>query len=280
MLIRCWGARGSVPVSGPQYVRYGGDTTCLEIVSGAGDRIIIDAGTGIRNLGNRLISEKVRDIHLIFTHAHWDHIIGFPFFKPFFNRETRLHMYRCPRHNFVERMLSYMMQPPFFPVKYASGAADIRYMTAADCDRGFSIGPVHFSPIPMSHPNTGRGFRFSENGRSAVFLTDNELRYPHSGGILFEEYVRHCGGADLLIHDAEYTPEEYHRVTAWGHSTIVDAVDLALGAGVPRLGLFHLNQDRTDDEVDAMVKRCRALVRDRGAELDVFAMGTGTEIEL
>lgn len=280
MLIRCWGARGSVPVSGARYVRYGGDTTCLEIVSGAGDRIVIDAGTGIRNLGNRLVAEAVRDIHLIFTHAHWDHIIGFPFFKPFFDPATLLRMYRCPDHRFVERMLSYMMKPPFFPVKYASGLAEIRYVTEARCEPSFRIGPVEFRPIALSHPNTGRGFRFTENGKSAVFLTDNELQHRHRGGLAFDDYRRECEGADLLIHDAEYTPEEYHRVVTWGHSTIVDAVDLALAAGVRRLGLFHLNQDRSDDEVDAMVERCRELVRSRGAELDVFAMGAGVEIPL
>lgn len=280
MLIRCWGARGSVPVSGKQYIRYGGDTTCLEIVSEAGDRIVIDAGTGIRNLGNRLIAEKIRDIHLIFTHAHWDHILGFPFFKPFFDPETRLRMYRCPDHRFVQRMLSYMMHPPFFPVKYSGGRAEIHYMDGADCERGFRIGPIEFRPIRLSHPNTGRGFRFTENGRSAVFLTDNELQHRHPGGLLFDDYRRECAGADLLIHDAEYTPEEYPEVVTWGHSTIVDAVDLALAAGVPRLGLFHLNQDRSDDAVDAMVERCRELVRERGAELEIFAMGAGVEIRL
>jgi phosphoribosyl 1,2-cyclic phosphodiesterase len=280
MLIRCWGARGSVPVSGESYVRYGGDTTCLEIVSADGDEIVIDAGTGIRNLGNRLVAESVRDIHLIFTHAHWDHIIGFPFFKPFFNPETLLRMYRCPDHRFVERMLSYMMQPPFFPVKYAEGLAEIRYVTEAQCDPGFRIGSIEFTPIPLSHPNTGRGFRFSENGKSAVFLTDNEIQHRHPGGLIFDEYVAACQGADLLIHDAEYTPEEYGRVYTWGHSTMVDAVDLALAAGVRRLALFHLNQDRSDEGVDLMVERCRELVRERRAELEVFAMGTGVEISL
>jgi len=120
MYIKCWGSRGSIPVSGKEYLKYGGDTTCLEIRSESGDIIIVDAGTGIRRLGNLLIEEKRFGYNFIFTHAHWDHVMGFPFFKPLYFQHAELLMHRCPFHSkFVETILSKIMSPPSFPLKYS-----------------------------------------------------------------------------------------------------------------------------------------------------------------
>ncbi len=261
-------------MSGKAYVKYGGDTTCMEIRTREDEIIIVDAGTGIRRLGNLLLRENRHDYHLIFTHAHLDHIQGFPFFKPFYTPDTTIRMYRCPFSSFVETMLSGIMAVPYFPVPYNRGQAEITYAEDAGCATHFRIGSIDITPVPLSHPNTGRGYKFTENGKSFVFLTDNELHYDHPGRASYETYVEFARGADLLIHDAEYTTEEYEKVIAFGHSTYVDALELAFAAGVKRLGLFHLNQGRSDEAVDEMVARCRKIIADRGSDLECFAVGT------
>lgn len=271
MLIRCWGSRGSIPVSGKEYLKYGGDTTCLEIRTASDDIIIVDAGTGIRRLGNQLAAEQRHTCDFIFTHAHWDHLMGFPFFKPLYFKRTRLQMHRCPFHSkFLENILSKVMAPPNFPVKYADIKAQIVYEEA--CPAEFCIGPVTVTPIALSHPNGGSGYKFIEAGKSFVFLTDNELGFLHPGGRPFTDYVAFCAGADLLIHDAEYTPREYRTFVEWGHSVYTDVLSLADQAGVKKLGLFHLNQERTDREMDAIVKTCRKRIAEAQWKFECFAV--------
>jgi len=279
MLIRCWGSRGSIPVSGRSYLKYGGDTTCLEIRSRSDHIIVVDAGTGIRRLGNRLIDQNHRDFHFLFTHAHWDHVMGFPYFKPLYNPHTRMHMHRCPfQKKFVETILSKVMAPPYFPVKYSDTRASLDYENS--CPTAFDIGSIHVDPIPLSHPNNGSGYKFTEDGKTFVFLTDNELGYRHPGGCRRAEYTAFCREADLLFHDAEYTPEEYRTFIEWGHSVYTDTLDMALDAGVRRLGLFHLNQDRTDTAAEAIERDCRHRIQEDGRPLQCFTVGAEMEFEL
>ena len=271
MRIKCWGSRGSIPVCGAEYLKYGGDTTCMEIQTDSGEIIIVDAGTGIRRLGNHLLKENILKYHFIFTHAHWDHLIGFPFFKPLYSKDAALHMHRCPfQKTFVETMLSKVMTPPNFPIRYADVRAKIEYEQA--CPSQFDIGSVSVIPIPISHPNSGSGYKFIENDNNFVFLTDNELGYVHPNGLPFEAYRDFCEGAELLIHDAEYTPEEYRTTIEWGHSVYTDVLKLAVQAGVKRLGLFHTNQERTDSQMDVIVADCNQRLRDQGSAISCFAV--------
>jgi phosphoribosyl 1,2-cyclic phosphodiesterase len=277
MLIRCWGARGSIPVSGQEYLRYGGDTPCLEVRTKDGDIVIVDAGSGVRRLGNRLLAEDRHDYTMIFTHAHWDHIMGFPFFKPVYLPETRIGLFGCPfAQASVKAIISRIMTPPNFPVNFETITADIRYQEA--CLSTFTIGRMTITPIPISHPNQGMGYRFEEEGKSFVFLTDNELTYRHPGGMAYEDYRAFAEGADLLVHDAEYLPEEYRQTRTWGHSVYTDALSLALDAGVAQLGLFHHNQDRTDRGVEEIVEECRRAAA--GRSLSCFALHQDMEIVL
>ena len=279
MFIRCWGSRGSIPVSGAEYIRYGGDTACIEIRTASNEIIIVDAGTGIRRLGKALVEENRLNCHVIFTHAHWDHVMGFPFFKLIFMPQAELIMHKCPfQSKFVETILTKVMSPPTFPVRFRDITAQIHYEDACPID--FSIGSATVTPIPISHPNSGSGYKFAENGRSFVFLTDNELGFMHPNGLSVEDYRTFCQGADLLIHDAEYTPEEYKTTREWGHSVYTDVVDLALAAKVRRLGLFHLNQDRTDDDVDRMVAACRERIAVAGVPMECFAVGADMTFEV
>jgi phosphoribosyl 1,2-cyclic phosphodiesterase len=280
MRIRCWGARGSLPVSGKEYLKYGGDTACIEIRTKNDAVIIIDAGTGIRRLGKRLLSDGRREYSLLMTHVHWDHIIGFPFFTPVYRVGTRIDVYGCPcAEGSVEQMLSHSMDPPYFPVRFDKTQATFSFHRI--CGAPFSIDSVSVSSIALSHPNMGVGYRFVEDGRSFVFLTDNELTFKHPGGLDFGDYRNFSAGADLLIHDAEFKPEEYARTKGLGHSVYVDALQLAVDARVKRFGLFHHNFDRTDEEVDEIVDRCRALAREKKAELlECFAVTQEFEVEL
>jgi phosphoribosyl 1,2-cyclic phosphodiesterase len=273
MIIKCWGSRGSIPVSGVEYIKYGGDTTCLEIRTKSDDIIIVDAGTGIRRLGNRLMDENRYKYNLLFTHSHWDHLMGFPFFKPLYEEKSEFRMYRCPFHSkFVETILSGIMTPPSFPVRYSEISAKIEYMDTSATS--FEIGSVTITPIPISHPDKGSGYKFIEDGKSFVFLTDNELDFIHPGGLPSRDYLEFSTGVDLLIHDAEYTPEEYPLKIEWGHSVFTETLDLAIEAGVKQFGLFHLNQERTDQQVDQMVDICKGIIADRNHSLECFAVGS------
>jgi phosphoribosyl 1,2-cyclic phosphodiesterase len=279
MKIRCWGARGSIPVSGEDYVTYGGDTTCIEIRTREDEVIIVDAGSGIRRLGNLLIREKKDRISMVFTHAHWDHILGFPFFKPIYRRGTAIQMYGCPlAQESIQGMISRTMEAPYFPVNFQDLQADISYHEA--CESSFSIQSLTVTPIPISHPNQGYGYKFTENGRNFVFLTDNELGYQHPGGLHFRDYLEFSRGADFLVHDAEYTEEEYQETRTWGHSLFTEALRLALEAKVRTFGVFHHNQERTDSALEGMVQQCRRIIGEQGAEMECFALSQETEFQL
>ncbi|MHC4481647.1 MAG: MBL fold metallo-hydrolase [Planctomycetota bacterium] len=279
MLIRCWGARGSIPVSGAQYLRYGGDSTCTELRTGDGKVIVIDAGSGIRRLGKLLVAEGVSDIHLLFTHAHWDHLLGFPFFQPLYESGCSIRILGAPSaQSSIRQMISETMAPPNFPVPLEDVHAEVTF--SEDCRDPFAIGTVGITPMPLSHPDHGLGYRFAEDGRTFVFLTDNELAFQHPGGARFDDYARFCQGADLLVHDAEFTPAEYAHTRTWGHSRFTDAVELATRADVAALGLFHHNADRTDDQVDEIVAACRRIIADNTARIECFAAAQDMERRL
>ena len=277
MYIKCWGSRGSVPVSGRDFLKYGGDTTCIQVVAKSGETVIIDAGTGIRNLGATL--DKIQTCYLLLTHAHWDHVAGLSFFRPLFSKNK---VVEIQNHTFsgltVEKILDTLIAPPFFPITPRDLKATIRFRK--DLLKEFSIGSLGIKTIELSHPNGAIGFRFTEDGKSFVFLTDNELGFDHPGNAGFEAYLSFAKDADLLFHDGEFTPEEYLTRMGWGHSTYGAALDLAVMAGAKRLGLFHLNQDRTDREVDRIQEECQAIIRSEGWQIECFAVACGMEFNL
>lgn len=279
MIIRCYGARGSIPVSGEEYIKYGGDTTCLEIRSKNNELIIVDAGTGIRRLGNKLLNEQRFEYNMIFTHSHLDHISGFPFFGPIYNEKTTINLIGCPTtQGNLKKILSKAMAPPLFPLPFDTLKAKINF--SVDCQISFRIDSIEIFPINLSHPNVGMGFKFVEDGKVFVFLTDNELGYRHKNGRDFEDYAAFSKGADLLIHDAEYTPDEYRTNKTWGHSTYVDALNLAIRCEVKRFGLFHHNQARTDARQDEIVQKCRDIIQTEKVDMECFALTQTTELTL
>ncbi|MFH0918982.1 MAG: MBL fold metallo-hydrolase [Fibrobacterota bacterium] len=251
MQITCWGCRGSLPTPGHSTVKYGGNTTCFQIDGKDGTLIIIDAGTGLRALGNHLIKEDPRkNITMLVTHAHWDHLLGFPFFVPAYSKKYSIDIKGCFGTSYaLKDIISHQFKAPYFPVKFRQLTAKITFEQASR--RTFRVGGIKIESIQLNHPGGGSGYKFTEGKKSFVFLTDNELDFQHKEGLKRERYVDFCKGATLLIHDAQYTTEEYERLNrSWGHSTYDDAFDLAHDAGARRLGFCHHDQERKDDELD------------------------------
>jgi phosphoribosyl 1,2-cyclic phosphodiesterase len=284
MKIRIWGTRGSIPSPGREMSRYGGNTTCVEVRLTDNTLIIIDAGTGIRKLGQALIGETgLKDINLLLTHSHWDHLQGFPFFLPAYSGAYTIRVLGGPlARQSLKKYLAHQMEPPFFPVNFRLLEARFHFdgSDAVEAVGTRRIGGADVTSIPLNHPNGGYGFEIREQGGTFIFLTDNELGFSHPGGLSMEEYAERCRGADLVLHDAQYTDEEYERTRGWGHSTYSAAVSLAAAAGVRRFGLCHHDPDRSDDELDALVLKCRHQLRLAGSEVDCFAVREGMELEI
>lgn len=284
MKIKIYGCRGSLPVPGLNTNIYGGNTTCLEIVSAAGEVAIIDAGSGLNNLGKDLLSEgRVKNVRFFFTHAHWDHLLGFPFFRPAYRKDSTLTFCSGPHaSNVIRDYLSHQMQAPYFPVELDALSAKMVF----DCDnphqeeRFCSCGDLRVKAFPVNHPNGGFGYRVMEDGRMLAFAPDNEIGYAHPDGPERSDFVNLFKEADLLIHDAQYTDHDYKITRGWGHSTFSATVDLAIDAGVKRLGLFHHDPDRSDVDLEKQVAFCLDRIRAAGSKLECFAVREGMELEL
>jgi len=264
-------------VSGIPYATYGGDTTCVEVRSRDGQTVILDAGTGIRRLGCAMLAERRLECSLMLTHAHWDHIQGLPFFKLLYHSQARIHVYGGGfAHSSLEETIAGAMAAPYFPIQLDSTPASLSWHPVGE--EPFALGALTVTPVRLSHPNQGLGYRFEADGRSFVFLTDNELGHQHPGGLARDDYVRFASNADLLLHDGEFTDAEYERTRTWGHSTYTDALALARDAGVARLGLVHHNQERCDDALDLIVESCVVACEAWGASPVCFAVRPGVEI--
>ena len=288
LTFRFWGTRGSIPAPGAHTVRYGGNTPCVEVRTSEDELVILDAGTGIRELGRTLIesapsSRLTGDIFL--THAHWDHVQGLPFFAPLFREGSRFVLWAPPGMlETVTRAVRQQMSPGVFPVTYdeLGGTLEIRALP----ETGFVGRGYTLATFPVQHPGGASAYRLAPGNRgrrALVYISDNELAGGHREGPVdgwrarLAEFAR---GAAMLVHDATYTIEEYDAKRGWGHSTDVDALELALEAEVETLVLFHHAPERTDEEVDARVAACERTVRARRKQLRVLAAAEGMEITL
>jgi phosphoribosyl 1,2-cyclic phosphodiesterase len=280
MKIKVWGCRGTLPTPGTNTIKYGGNTTCIEIRNQDNYPTIVDAGSGIRFLGKELLKEKnLEEMCLVLTHSHWDHLMGFPFFMPAYFSRFKINVCGvASAKNYMCQSLARQLEAPYFPVNFEDLKA--RFSFGCSCPGCAQCTKISMEPISLSHPNGGFGYKFHENGKTFVFLTDNELGFQHPEGKLPYEYVDFAKDADLLFHDAQYTDEEYEKTRGWGHSTYKQALKLALDAKVKKFGIFHHDPDRTDEQLDQIVENLQQTVREKGANLEVFAVTEGMEIDL
>jgi phosphoribosyl 1,2-cyclic phosphodiesterase len=281
MKITFWGTRGSIPAPGADTTRYGGNTTCLEMTTGSGRTIIIDAGTGIRNLGDALLQQNTAlDAYLLMTHIHWDHVWGFAFFGPVFHSDSRIVVGGSPRGmEGLKRVFSRDYLDGTWPIRFEDLKAKIEVSPELP-GAPMSVDGTLIEAHHLQHPQGGMGFKFTENKSTFVFLTDNELLDTPRWGPSFKDFARFCRNADILVHDCQYLPEEMDIRRGWGHSDLDSVARLALEADVKKLILFHHDPWRTDQAVSSMVDRCAGILSSANSAISVQAAQEGSTLEL
>ncbi|MSP91367.1 MAG: MBL fold metallo-hydrolase [Myxococcales bacterium] len=290
--VRFWGTRGSIPTPGRKTHRYGGNTSCVEVRIDD-SMFVLDGGTGLRELGVDLLKRGPAPVraHMLFSHMHWDHIQGFPFFVPAYLPNSRLSIYGTftgdRRHH---QLLSGQMSSDYFPVDFSSLNANI---VASDLGppTGRIIEGVAVRCFDQRHPGGSYAYSLEKDGVRVVYSTDNEVdlgladpaaaqRDLAAPRELPPELVAFCRGADLLIADGQYTDDEYVKKVGWGHPRASTVTDLAVQAGVGQLAIFHHDPMHSDDHIDALVGECRERVARWGSGVIVFAAREGMTLKL
>jgi phosphoribosyl 1,2-cyclic phosphodiesterase len=297
MKLKFWGTRGSIPTPGKETVRYGGNTPCIEVRLNDGNLIIFDAGTGLRSFGDTLIATgQSIEAYLAISHPHWDHIQGFPFFKPLFISGNQFTIVG-PQFKDVtlRQMISDQMDKAYFPIQLNELKAKIKFHPVKE--ESIPVFDATLTSCFLNHPSFALGYRLDAGGHSLVYISDNEpfdrevaksLKnvekaivelYNEVKGDPNQRIFDFARGADVLIHDATYTPEEYVNHVGWGHSHYLFALKAADEAGVKKLVLFHHDQTHTDDKVDEILEICRREIRTRNYGFACVAAAEGMEIE-
>lgn len=270
--LRCWGTRGSIPSPGSDTVRHGGNTTCVEIGDGQ-TRLIFDAGSGIRPMGVDVFEKGPNKIHIFLTHFHWDHIQGFPFFRPLYDSDDTIHVVGPKQKDIdVQNLFAGQMGPIYFPVPFSVVAASMEFEHLNH--GGYEIGDFSIEVMRVRHPSFVIGYRVSIRDKVICFIPDNEIDgevYPDVEPGFESRIVDFVGDADLLIHDSMYKDEEYPSRKGWGHSTFEQSLRLAREGGVKKLLFFHHDPTRTDAQLDEIVARMQDDAGRGGGDLEVEA---------
>ena len=288
IFVRFWGTRGSIPTPGHKTRRFGGNTSCVEIRSGESE-LVCDGGTGLRELGLELLQRRQppRSVHLFFSHMHWDHIQGFPFFVPAYAPENELTVYD-PGSGRVEELLHGQMRSDYFPVNFSDLGAKIRTRHfEAETAR---VDDFEVRCFEQAHPGRSFGYAFELGGKKIVYATDSELdrllvnrdeteRDAEKLRRLPSELVACVAGADLLIADGQYTDAEYPKKVGWGHARANTVVDLAHQAGVKQCAIFHHDPLHSDELVDQKIAAAKARLAARGSSTLVFGAREGLELK-
>ncbi len=285
---KCWGVRGSIPVPGPTTLRYGGNTSCFELYTDDGDHLIFDAGSGIRPLGNSIDFSKRKKFHILLSHTHWDHINGLPLSPLIFIPGNEITIYGPRTHELsLEEIINGQMKYTYFPIRIAELKATFKFVELSD-GKKFNIENLSIEVSKINHPVECFGYKVGYKDKKFIYLGDNEPYYNMFGNNDAEvettiaemnnKLSRFVRGGDVLISDAQYTPDEYRTKVGWGHSSTHHAINLALKSGVKNLFFNHHDPMRTDDELDQIVSHYRRLVKEKGLDINVGATAEGLEI--
>jgi ribonuclease BN (tRNA processing enzyme) len=279
VIVRIWGARGSLSAPGPATVGYGGNTSCVEVELGDGTTLILDAGSGIRELGQRLLERDRGELHLCLTHLHLDHVEGLGFFAPLWRPGWKLRLWGPPSPTSTLRArVSRYLSPPLFPIGLSEAPGEAVF---EDVPREpWRLGSAAIEAQLVEHRGPTLGYRIEDEGRVLVYIPDHE---PYLTATVDDPPVWLSGwalaaGADLLLHDSQYTTEEYETRLGWGHSTVEHAARFARTAGVRRLAMFHHDPMRSDDDLEGLYDEAADLLRDH-QEPPIIAR-EGMEIDL
>lgn len=298
--LRFWGVRGSYAAPFASHLQVGGNTSCVEIRDGE-HLLICDAGTGIIPLGNQLIKQDdLRELMIILTHYHWDHVCGLPFFVPAFMPDWKIRFF-APGDDAeeVQMHVSDQMRSPYFPVGTESWLANIDYMSVAD-NKSLQHGPISIQYNNVHHPGTTFGYRITIKDKTVIYISDNECKFIEKSvsqrkselneeeQSLYDDMVReeHASelelikDADILIHDAQYTPEDYEKKKGWGHSCYIDTINMAIDAGVKELYLYHHDPNYNDEAINVIHQKAEKIVDERKADMECHIAREGMRIYL
>ena len=273
-----YGVRGSTPCASPAHQRYGGNTACVALEVAGEEPIVLDLGTGLRYWGEAMgdLTEPFSG-HALITHLHWDHVQGLPFFMPINRKGSTLHIYGPPHDGLsIEEAFAKFMRPPYFPIHCKDLAGDVRFHDVED--ETFTIGSATVQARTVPHVGTTSGYRVEWAGVSVAYISDHQQPVDRPDHVA-DSVLDLCRDVDLLIHDAQYTPDEFAERSTWGHCTVRYAVEVARQSGAKRLALFHHDPGHEDDEVDLLA----AEAREWGAELgvpEVFPASEGMRLSL
>lgn len=264
MIITFYGVRGSIPSPGEHTVKYGGNTSCVYVELSNGRKLVLDAGTGIRKLGKQLVNSD-ETVNILLSHAHWDHIQGFPFFDPIYQPGRRIRVFTGGT-NENSKLCSMFNQidGANFPIS----AADLPSNSERIFDNmetTLSGDNIHIRHITINHPGGGSAFRIEDGGTSCAYITDNELEPPGKVTTSYDQWVEFCRGVDVLIHDAQYLESDMPHKHGWGHSLVSQVRQLAVDAEVGCLAMFHHDPDRSDTEIDFIQQENESFFRGRKA---------------
>jgi phosphoribosyl 1,2-cyclic phosphodiesterase len=250
MIITFYGVRGSTAVPGPKTAKYGGNTSCVHIELESGHDLILDAGTGIRRLGNKLAS-KSTPAHILLSHGHWDHIQGYPFFAPIYQPDREIHVYISVEKG--RKLLSTLFQQmdgTHFPVRVEDLPSNNFPKFKGIESELYEREGIKVVKQALNHPGGGSAYKINENGASLAYVTDNELDPPYAASTNYDQWVNYLHGVDVLIHDAQYTEDDMPHKHGWGHSLLSQVRQLATDAEVGTLVMFHHDPDRSDSQLD------------------------------
>lgn len=279
MRVTFYGVRGSVPAPGPTTARYGGNTSCVEVLLEDGTTLVLDAGTGMRALGAKLLeSGRHQKVHLLLSHTHWDHVLGLPFFAPLWRSDSEIRVYPLPT-DAQERFQRTIFDDIHFPVSVNDIPAKVEFEKPSA--EPWRIGSATVRRIALNHPGSAQGFRIDDaSGASVAYLTDNELVRGDAGEAALDALARFSANAGLLIHDSQYLDSDMPDKYGWGHSVIDDVITLGARAEARSVVLFHHDPNRTDDDLDAIKERSAAMLAERAPEANLCVAIEGQSIDL